>query len=147
MTTDRTDFNSGASARQKCIPMAHRTMESYPKLISVDIQTGDFDSLVTDLLIDLWYVCGEHGFDLHDPYGWALLCHLAKNGQRAKRPWPTICTLCGQALVDSDRANWYDLCPDCADLVSAYLDDHDLRGSNRRAEAIVRVREERCQSE
>jgi len=79
--SDPAENGDAMMARQKYVARAHRTMECYANLTGADMQSVDPDSLITDLLIDVWYFCSEHDFELHDPFGWGLLDTLARLSQ------------------------------------------------------------------
>ena len=50
------------------------------------------------------------------------------------------CAVCGDALEEGNGDNWHDLCPGCADQVSACMDAKGLDEEHGRDEAMEAVR-------
>jgi hypothetical protein len=49
------------------------------------------------------------------------------------------CVLCGDTLEEGNGDNWDDLCPSCADQVSAIMDENESESVDR-SEAIEQAR-------
>jgi hypothetical protein len=149
MSNERAENDDDATnVRPEGVVNAQKVLECYAALIGVSGHGSDFEDLedlIANLLVDLADFCGfEHDLILEDIFSSAM---RHREAEQSKRPWPTSCTVCGEALIDGDGDNWYDLCPGCADRVSEYMDDHDLHGRVGRAKAVNFVRSDRRESE